>query len=382
MKASGDGGQTQLQVMGRCICDRMITFKSPAADHSSMILQMGINGMKNKYKTKITHEKLFALRCMLMVFFAAAGSRDAVAAAAGSRNALAADAGCICETFPLERNGIPLHLDRVKAENTTPAGQILLIHGSTYSSHEFDIDYQDYSLVRRLAREGYAVWRLDIAGYGQSGPVEDGSMPDTAYAADDIDAAVDMIVKISGKKKIDVLGWSWGTMTAGRFAAEHPEHLGKLILYAPILSGLGEQEPGEAFSHNTWESAAEDFQRNADGSFDLNVTDPILIELFCSSCWHYDGDTSPKGWSKDAFVEESTKLIDLERISSPTLIICGSKDPYMNLDLLGSALGSLPEGSELRMIEGGSHIMMYEKNCYHEFQNRIVEFLSSAEPRY
>ena len=49
-------------------------------------------------------------------------------------------------------------------------------------------------------------------------------------------------------------------------------------------------------------------------------------------------------------------------------------------DLLGSALGSLPEGSELRMIEGGSHIMMYEKPCYHEFQNRIVEFLSSAEP--
>ena len=83
-----------------------------------------------------------------------------------------------------------------------------------------------------------------------------------------------------------------------------------------------------------------------------------------------------------AFVEESTKLIDLERISSPTLIICGSKDPYMNPDLLGSALGSLPEGSELRMIKGGSHIMMYERPCYHEFQNRIVEFLSSAEPGY
>ena len=132
------------------------------------------------------------------------------------------------EEFPLERNGIALHLDCVKAENRSPAGQILLVHGSTYSSHEFDIDYQDYSLVRRLAREGYAVWRLDIAGYGQSGPVKDGFMPDTAYAAEDIHAAVEKIVQISGEDKIDVLGWSWGTMTAGRFSAEHPDHLGKL----------------------------------------------------------------------------------------------------------------------------------------------------------
>ena len=43
-----------------------------------------------------------------------------------------------------------------------------MIHGVTYSSHEFDINYKDYSLVRFLTGEGYAVWRLDIAGFGQS----------------------------------------------------------------------------------------------------------------------------------------------------------------------------------------------------------------------
>ena len=159
----------------------------------------------------------------------------------------------IYEVFPLERNGIALHLDCVKTKDSVPARQILLIHGSSYSSHEFDIDYQDYSLVRRLAREGYAVWRLDIAGYGRSGPVEDGFLPDTAYAAADTLAAVDQIVQISGQERIDLLGWSWGTMIAGRAAAEHPEHLRKMVLYAPILSGLGVRALKEAFSHNTWE---------------------------------------------------------------------------------------------------------------------------------
>ena len=280
-----------------------------------------------------------------------------------------------CEVFPLERNHISLHLDRVKIENSDPARQILLIHGSSYSSHEFDIDYQDYSLVRRLAREGYAVWRLDIAGYGRSGPLEDGFLPDTAYAAADTLAAVEKIVEISGQDKIDVLGWSWGTMIAGRAAAEHPEHLRKLVLYAPILSGLGVKTQNEAFSHNTWESAAEDFQRNPDGTFDDHLTDPILIDMFCSSCWRYDGDSSPMGWSKDAFVEENTELIPLQQISVPTLIIYGDRDPYMNAERLRTAPNLLPEGSELRMIQGGSHIMMYEKNCYHDFQNSVVAFL-------
>ncbi|MBQ6442553.1 MAG: hypothetical protein IJJ13_08200, partial [Lachnospiraceae bacterium] len=84
--------------------------------------------------------------------------------------------------YPLERNGMDLHLDCMSVTGTNPDRSVLLIHGVTYSSHEFDIDYEDYSLVRFLAREGYAVWRLDIAGFGQSEEVEDGFLPDSDYA--------------------------------------------------------------------------------------------------------------------------------------------------------------------------------------------------------
>ena len=163
--------------------------------------------------------------------------------------------------YPLSRNGIDLHLDCIKVKDTSPTRNILLIHGVTYSSHEFDIDYKDYSLVGRLAREGYAVWRLDIAGFGQSGEVTDGFMPDSDYAAEDINAAVEKITKESGQDKIDILGWSWGTVTVSRYAAKYSDHLNRLVLYAPILSGLGEYEVHEDFHHNTWEHAADDFQR-------------------------------------------------------------------------------------------------------------------------
>ena len=66
--------------------------------------------------------------------------------------------------------------------------------------------------------------------------------------------------------------------------------------------------------------------------------------MFCSSCWRYDGDSSPNGWSKDAFLEENTKLIHLDQISAPTLIVYGDQDPYMNAELLRDALALLPDG--------------------------------------
>ncbi len=276
-----------------------------------------------------------------------------------------------------ERNGIALHLDRTVLSGNTPEKQILLVHGVTYSSHEFDINYEDYSLVRRLAREGYAVWRLDIAGFGQSGEVKDGFLPDSDYAAEDINAAVNEIVKESGIDRIDILGWSWGTVTTGRFVATHPEHVDRLVLYAPILSGVGKYDITEPFHHNTWEHAADDFQKNDTGEFDHYVTDPVIIDMFCSSCWKYDREYSPNGGRRDICVPESEKLIDLSAISVPTLVICGDKDPYLNYDLVNTSLEKLPSGSALEVIEGASHVAYIEKPYHKDFQDRLVRFLKT-----
>lgn len=281
------------------------------------------------------------------------------------------------DEFPLERAGIALHLDRTQVEGTEPERDILLVHGVTYSSHEFDIDYEDYSLVRFLARQGYAVWRLDVAGFGQSQAVEDGFMPDSAYASEDINAAVERIVKETGRAKVDVLGWSWGTVTSSLYAKNHPEHLGKLVLYAPILGGLGEVEVTEAFHENTWEHAASDFQMDAEGAFDPTITDPVIIELYCSSCWHHDGDSSPNGGRRDLCVAKETELIDLAAIQAPTLVIHGDADPYLNYDMTDGVLDKLPDGSEHVVIHGGAHVVMYEKPYYHEFQDSLASFLAS-----
>ena len=50
-------------------------------------------------------------------------------------------------------------------------------------------------------------------------------------------------------------------------------------------SGLGQEEITEPFHHNTWEHAAEDFQKTADGALDYEMIDPIVVEMYCSGCW-------------------------------------------------------------------------------------------------
>ena len=286
-----------------------------------------------------------------------------------------------CCEYPIERRGVRLHLDCVKQEGTAQKRNILLIHGMTHSSHIFDVAYRDYSLVRRLAQGGYAVWRLDIAGFGRSGAVADGFLPDSCYAAEDIHAAAEMIVQTTGQEKIDLLGWSWGTVTTGRFAVRYPEHLNRLVLYAPILRGIGYTEITEPYHHDTWEQAAEDFQRCEDGTFDTTVTDPVVIEMFCSGCWHYDGEYSPNGGRREICAERSKRLIETDRISVPTMIICGDRDPYVDYELINRAAEELPEGSRLEIIPGGTHAVFLEAPFYRDFQERLIRFLNIQEYR-
>lgn len=184
-------------------------------------------------------------------------------------------------------------------------------------------------------------------------------------------------MKETGQDKIDVLGWSWGTVTVSRFVSSHPEHVNKVVLYAPILSGIGEYEVDEPFHHNTWEHAADDFQRKEDGTFDETITDPAIIEYWCSNCWHYDREFSPNGGRRDICVDRSVQLIDLSQIKNQTLVICGDQDPYLNYDLVSESLSHLPDGSALEIIKGGSHMAYMEKPCYQDFQNRLLKFLKS-----
>ena len=269
---------------------------------------------------------------------------------------------------------INLHLDST-CKSALGEDNIILVHGLTYSSHEFDINYKDYSLVRFLADKGYTVWRLDIAGYGQSDKLYDGFIVDSDYAADNIYCAVKEICELTGKSKVNVLGWSWGTVTTSRFVANHSEMVDKLILYAPIVSGIGESNVDTDYHKNSWENAVSDFQLNSDGTIDESIVEPAVVEYFASSCWRYDGGSSPNGPRRDICVDKSVTLIDMSKIGVPTLLIYGDADPYLNYELIDKMYQQLPKESMRKIIGGAAHCAYIEKPYYHDFQNTVIKFL-------
>ena len=285
-------------------------------------------------------------------------------------------AGISRETFPLERNGIKLHLECFSSGSE--GEPLLLVHGLTYSSHEFDVNYGDYSLARFFANNGFKVWLLDIAGYGSSQEVTDGFMPDSDYAAEDIACAVKFILEKSGRKSLDVLGWSWGTVTSGRFAAKYPGLVKKLVLYAPIVAGLADVQVENPFNHNTWLHAAGDFQVKADKTIDYEIVEPEVADTFLSNCWRYDKDSSPNGGRKDLLVSPEKRLIPTAGLDMPVLIIAGSKDDYVSPELCKEAFDSLPDkNSRLEIISGAAHAMMMEKPYYKIFRNKVLDFLKA-----
>lgn len=279
-----------------------------------------------------------------------------------------------CEVIPLERNGIKLYLECYSASKE--GNPLLLVHGLTYSSHEFDVNVKDYSLTRFFANNGFNVYLLDIAGYGRSQEVEDGFMPNSDYAAEDINAAVRVILDRSGRKSLDILGWSWGTVTAGRFAAKYPELVYKLVLYAPIVAGLADADVKDAFNHNTWIHAAGDFQKKKDGKINYKITEPEVVYAFQSNCWRYDKDSSPNGGRRDLLVAPDKRLIPTDKLNMPVLIIAGSKDEYVSPALCKEAFNTLPDkNSRLEIIKGVAHVMMMEKPYYKVFRSKVLDFL-------
>jgi pimeloyl-ACP methyl ester carboxylesterase len=295
-------------------------------------------------------------------------------------------------------DGYKLYLARYETDEPGDKTPLLMVHGLTYSSHEFDVDYEDYSLARFFAREGYSVWLLDVTGYGRSQKVNgNGYMVSSDYAAEDIRAAAELIVKESGTDKLNVLGWSWGTVTSGRFAAKYPALVDKLVLYAPILLGYGLtgatpeylEELGllREYRQTTWDGAMEDFQPIGSNIISYDIVEPPVAATYLFNCWRYDGAGSPGGGLYHLLVG-GNDLIPIEAIKAPTLLIAGDKDNYVfaasdpdRVELLkevfDAAFKTLEQkglGSK-KIVPDAAHAMLMEKPYYKEFREAVLDFL-------
>src|SRR5262245_7441569 len=135
------------------------------------------------------------------------------------------------------RNKRPEEMTQFRSEKT-----LLYVHGATQPSEAtFDLQLEGVSWMDYIARRGWDVYLVDVRGYGGSTRPPEMDQPaasnppiaTTDVAVKDVSSAIDFILRRRGVSKLSLLGWSWGTAIMGAYAAQHPDRVDRLVLYAP-----------------------------------------------------------------------------------------------------------------------------------------------------
>ena len=160
----------------------------------------------------------------------------AMAETAVPRSAFAADPAqkLVTEQFMIDAAdpGIKLYIRNKRTEDLkqfTSEKTLLFVHGATQPSEAtFDLQLDGLSWMDYIARHGWDVYLIDVRGYGRSTRPPEMDQPaatnppivTTDVAVKDIGSAIDFILQRRGVPKLSLMGWSWGTVIMGAYAAD------------------------------------------------------------------------------------------------------------------------------------------------------------------
>ena len=238
-------------------------------------------------------------------------------------------------TYTAQKGTTPLALYRRRAvaPGRVADGRsvILLAHGSSFGAlASYDLSVRsgtEYSLMNILARRGFDVWAIDFDGYARSG--SSGGNSDIASGVEDLRAAVGVIERETGQRRLHLYGQSSGAIRVGAYAMAEPERAGHLILES--FSWTGEGSPTLAARRRNIQALHASPRRKRDRDSIAAIftrdhpeaTDPEVIEAMLAAELPF-GNSVPSGSYIDMAI--NLPLVDPTRLASPVMMIRGQYD--------------------------------------------------------
>ncbi|WP_342726441.1 alpha/beta hydrolase [Bradyrhizobium sp. B097] len=259
------------------------------------------------------------------------------------------------------RNKHPKDLATFDASRT-----VLYVHGSTQPSETvFDLALGQGSWADYIASHGYDVWLVDVRGYGGSTPPTDQSKPfaTTREGVEDFGAAVNHILAQRKISKLQLIGWSWGTLIAGSYAAAQPQHVAGLVLLAPPwLSSSGGKIPEAAWQEWTVDAVLKRLQTGVPNGQAEAIFPPASKKIWEQALLSAQPDAkahnpprfrSPTGVVADGaeYWSVNKAIYDPGKISAPTLIIRGEWDELTPLSQSQALFALLRNAAVRHLIE-------------------------------
>lgn len=247
---------------------------------------------------------------------------------------------------------------------------VLLVHGRTWSAlPDFDlqVDGENLSMMDDLVSAGYAVYAVDLRGYGKTARDESGWLTPNR-AADDVAAVITWIRGQSDwAVKPHLFGWSMGSTISQLMVQRHPDLVSSLMLfgYWRDVDGVIPADasgPKPLRATNTATAAASDFivpgsisQRAIDAYVAAALSnDPVRVDIRATDQYN---------------------ALDESRISIPTLVIAGESDPLAPAENQARLFTALGTGHKKYVsVPGADHAALLEKPRDY-FMHEIIAFM-------
>ena len=298
------------------------------------------------------------------------------------------------------RNKRPADLTAFRPERT-----LLYVHGATYpASTAFDLKLDGLSWMDYIAARGYDVYLLDLRGYGKSTrPKEMAEDPkanppivrgDTAVK--DIGTVVDFILARRNVPRLNLMGWSWGTVTMATYTTQNPRKVERLVLYAPgwirQTASLVQAGPGPlgAYRTVTREQALQRWMTGVPEDKKATLIPAGWFDTWADATFATDPEgakaTPPVLRAPNGVVQDSNEYwsagkayYDPAKITVPTLLVQAEWDrdlpPYMAQTLFPLLVNA--PGKRYVMLPEGTHTIIMEKNRLMLFE-AVQQFLDEA----
>ena len=298
------------------------------------------------------------------------------------------------------RNKHPASLSVFRPERT-----VLFVHGATYPAESaFDLEVGGMSWMDYLAQHGYDVYLLDIRGYGHSTRPPEMAQPAADHppivrgdvAVKDIGAVVDFILKRRSIARLDLIGWSWGTVLMATYASQNAAKVDRLVLYAPVwirqTASLVPTGPGPlgAYRLTTREQARTRWLTGVPEDKKASLIPAGWFDAWADATWATDPDANthtppairaPNGVVADGqeYWSAGKAYYDPAKITAPTLLVGAEWDrdapPYMAQTLFPLLINA--PGKRYVMLAEGTHTIIMEKNRLELFKT-VQAFLDEG----
>lgn len=265
----------------------------------------------------------------------------------------------------------------------TPEGKpiVVLAHGSATAGREsFDLRVEgksSYSLMDRLASEGFDVFALDTRGFGRSTHPEEHIT--TAQAKDDLGALIDFVLELRGASKVNLLGWSWGTQYGGMYVMENPDKVERYVSYAQMHVDSPDVAKRRArigaFRENAYVSIPEEgWKPRFTSMTPAEVNEPEVVESYAREAAAVETRTAT-GPQLDLVT--ILPMVNPRLVTVPTMIIHGEYDDVADTDGLLPFFEQLANPQKQYVIIPEAGHMMHLQKGHDLFQHEVVSFFSA-----